>query len=141
MCIYIYIYLYIYTYKLYLYKYTNIFICIFQYIYVYIYIYICIYIYIYLYIYLYIYVYVHTCIHVCINFVYINHTYRDFNAWHLVSGIGMFITGQIVWARPPCAEIPLWNEHDVRGKIVAIRRGPAAPATGVGYVLSIYVYI
>ena len=43
-----------------------------------------------------------------------------------------------MWARPPFADIPLWNAEKVRGNIVAIVRGPAAPATAVSYGLKMY---
>ena len=43
------------------------------------------------------------------------------------------VKGTLVWARPPFADMPLWNAEQVRGKIVAIVRGPAAPATAVSY--------
>ena len=36
------------------------------------------------------------------------------------------------------ADIPLWNAEKVRGNIVAIVRGPAAPATAVSYGLKMY---
>ena len=41
------------------------------------------------------------------------------------------VRGRLVWARPPFADMPLWNADAVRGNIVAIMRGPAAPAPGV----------
>jgi len=43
-----------------------------------------------------------------------------------------------VWARPIYADQPLWNADQVRGKIVAVMRGPRPPAPVVGYNVKIY---
>ena len=48
------------------------------------------------------------------------------------------VRGRLVWARPSFADMPLWNAEKVRGNIVAIVRGPAAPATAVSYGLKMY---
>ena len=48
------------------------------------------------------------------------------------------VRGKLVWARPPFADMPLWNAEQVKGKIVAIVRGPAAPATAVSYGLKLH---
>jgi hypothetical protein len=37
---------------------------------------------------------------------------------------------RLVFARPPYADVPLWNASDVRGKVVAIMRGPGSGRTG-----------
>jgi len=37
---------------------------------------------------------------------------------------------RLVFARPPYADVPLWNAEDVRGKIVAIMRGPGSGKEG-----------
>ena len=43
------------------------------------------------------------------------------------------VTGRLVWARPPLADVPLWNAHEVRGKIAVVLRGPRFPAPAVNY--------
>jgi hypothetical protein len=48
------------------------------------------------------------------------------------------VRGRLVWARPPFADMPLWNADKVAGNIVAIVRGPAAPATAVSYGLKLH---
>ena len=48
------------------------------------------------------------------------------------------VRGRVVWARPPFADMPLWNADAVRGNIVAIMRGPAAPAPAVSYGLKVH---
>ena len=48
------------------------------------------------------------------------------------------VKARLVWARPPFADMPLWNAEKVRGQIVAIVRGPAAPATAVSYGLKLH---
>lgn len=50
---------------------------------------------------------------------------------------GMCVAGTLVWARPAHAQVPLWNAHEVNGNIVAIMRGPAPPAPGVGYAVKL----
>ena len=50
----------------------------------------------------------------------------------------MRVTAELVWARPICAQVPLWNANAVNGKIVAIMRGPAPPAAGVGYAMKLH---
>ena len=51
---------------------------------------------------------------------------------------GMRVSGELVWARPAHAQVPLWNASEVSGKIVAIMRGPPPPASGVGFAIKLY---
>jgi len=48
------------------------------------------------------------------------------------------VTAQLVWARPIYADQPLWNAAECRGKIVAILRGPKAPAPPCNYSIKLY---
>ncbi|EKX42908.1 hypothetical protein GUITHDRAFT_110959 [Guillardia theta CCMP2712] len=43
------------------------------------------------------------------------------------------VSARVVWARPSYADVPLWNAAEVRGKIVAVLRGPKPPARAVPY--------
>ena len=43
------------------------------------------------------------------------------------------VTAPLVFARPQHAELPLWNADEVRGKIVAVMRGPPPPSAGTSY--------
>jgi hypothetical protein len=48
----------------------------------------------------------------------------DVACWFRLLGdcVTSSIRRQLVWARPPLADMPLWNATLVRGKIVAIMR-------------------
>jgi hypothetical protein len=48
------------------------------------------------------------------------------------------VTGRLVWARPIHADQPLWNASECRGKIVAVLRGPRAPAPACNYSVKLY---
>eukprot|EP00960_Hanusia_phi_P063720 765546-Hanusia_phi.AAC.5 len=48
------------------------------------------------------------------------------------------ITARLVLARPPFADVPLWNADEVRGKICAIMRGPKPPAEMVSFTTKLY---
>ena len=48
------------------------------------------------------------------------------------------VTAPLVYARPQYGEQPLWNASEVRGKIVAIMRGPPPPHAGTPYAVKVY---
>jgi hypothetical protein len=48
------------------------------------------------------------------------------------------VSARLVWARPVYADQPLWNAEEVRGKIVAVMRGPRAPGPVVPYAVKLY---
>ena len=48
------------------------------------------------------------------------------------------VTARLVWARPLYADQPLWNANEVRGKIVAVSRGPRAPANACSYSVKLF---
>ena len=53
---------------------------------------------------------------------------RDFSAAHYAH-VSKFV-GETVFARPPYADVPLWNPAECRGRIVVVFRGPrAAPVS------------
>jgi hypothetical protein len=49
---------------------------------------------------------------------------RDFTAAHYTH-VNKFV-GELVFARPPFADVPLWNVDEVRGRIAVVFRGPRA---------------
>ena len=48
------------------------------------------------------------------------------------------VTARLVWARPIHADQPLWNADECRGKIVAVLRGPRAPAPACNYSVKLF---